>query len=104
MDRSPLGSSVHGILPDQNTGVGSSFLLQGIFPAVATSQTTGIKPASSCLLHWQAGPLPPRHLGSPDVGWGKPMSETTRCPFAGSKELWYYSPLCLSPEKKLSKR
>ena len=29
---SPSGSSVHGILPDKNTGVGCHFLLQGIFP------------------------------------------------------------------------
>ena len=29
---SPPGSSVHGILPDKNTGVRCHFLLQGIFP------------------------------------------------------------------------
>ena len=34
MDRSPPGSSVHGIL-GKNTGVGSHFLLQGIFPTQA---------------------------------------------------------------------
>ena len=32
MDCSPPGSSVHGILPGKNTGVGCRFLLQGIFP------------------------------------------------------------------------
>ena len=32
MDCSPPGSSVHGILPGKNTGVGCHFLLQGIFP------------------------------------------------------------------------
>ena len=32
MDRRPPGSSVHGILQAKNTGVGSHFLLPGIFP------------------------------------------------------------------------
>ena len=32
MDYSPLGSSVHGIYPSKNTGVGFHFLLQWIFP------------------------------------------------------------------------
>ena len=32
MDCSPSGSSVHGISPGKNTGVGCHFLLQGIFP------------------------------------------------------------------------
>ena len=32
MDCSPSGFSVHGDSPGQNTGVGSCFLLQGIFP------------------------------------------------------------------------
>ena len=31
MDSSPTGSSVHGILPGKNTGVGCYFLLQGFF-------------------------------------------------------------------------
>ena len=31
MDRSPLGSSIHGIFPGKSTGVGCHFLLQGIF-------------------------------------------------------------------------
>ena len=31
MDCSPPGSSVHGILPGKNTGVGCPALLQGIF-------------------------------------------------------------------------
>ena len=31
MDRSLPGSSVHGIFPGKNTGVGCHFLLQGIF-------------------------------------------------------------------------
>ena len=42
--------------PGKNTGVGSHFLLQGIFP------TQGLNP---CLLHWQADSLPLSHQGSP---------------------------------------
>ena len=45
MDHSPPGSSVHGIFPARNTGVGCHFLLQGIFPTQRWN---------SCLLH-----LPP---------------------------------------------
>ena len=43
IDCSRPGSSVHGIFPDKNTGVGYHFLLQRIFP------TQGWNP---CLLHW----------------------------------------------------
>ena len=56
VDCSPPGSSVHGIFPGKNTGIGCHFLLQGIF------LTQGSKP---CLLHWQADSLPLSHLGSP---------------------------------------
>ena len=56
MSYSPLGSSVRGISPGKNTGVGCHFLLQGIF------STQGSNP---CLLHWPEDSLPPRHLGSP---------------------------------------
>ena len=42
IDCSPPGSSVHGIFPGMNTGVGCHFLLQGIFP------TQGSNP---CLPH-----------------------------------------------------
>ena len=38
MDCSPPGSSAHGDSPGQNTGAGSPFLLQGIFP------TQGLNP------------------------------------------------------------
>ena len=38
----------------KNTGVGSHFLLQGIFP------TQGLNP---CLLHWEADSLPFSHVG-----------------------------------------
>ena len=39
MDCSLPGSSIHGILPGKNTGVGCQFLLQGIVP------TQGSNPA-----------------------------------------------------------
>ena len=58
MDCSPLGSSVHGIFPGENTGVGCPALLQGIFP------TRGL---NLCLLHWQVGYLPLSHQGSPHL-------------------------------------
>ena len=45
-DCSPPGSSVHGILPGENTGVGGHPLLQWIFSGLL------------CLLHWQADSLP----------------------------------------------
>ena len=48
MDCSPPGSSVHGISQAKNIGVGSHFLLQGIF------LTQGLKPCLLHLLHWQA--------------------------------------------------
>ena len=43
MDCSPPDSSVHGIFPGKNTGVGCHFLLQGIFT------TLGIEPGSPAL-------------------------------------------------------
>ena len=55
IDSSPPGTPVHGISPGKNTGVGSYFLLQGIFP------TQELNPG---LLHWQADSLPLSHLGS----------------------------------------
>ena len=42
--------------PGRNIGMGSHFLLQGIFP------TQGL---NLCLLHWQADSLPLSHQGSP---------------------------------------
>ena len=53
IDCSPPGSSVHGIFPGKDTGVGCHFLLQGIFP------TRGWNRSLLCLLRWQAGSLPP---------------------------------------------
>ena len=43
MDCSPPGSSVHGVFPGKNTGVGCHFLLQG------NLLRSGIKPASPAL-------------------------------------------------------
>ena len=57
----PPGSSVPQILRGKNTGVGSRFLLQGIFP---------IQGLSLCLLHllhWQADSLPLELLGKPQL-------------------------------------
>ena len=59
MDCSLLGSSVHGDSSGKNTGAGCHFLLQGIF------QTQGLSPRLLCLLHWQAGSLPPAPSGNP---------------------------------------
>ena len=56
MDCSLPGSSVHGILPGKNTGVGCHFLLQGIF------LTQGSKP-SLLRCRWILHPL--SHQGSP---------------------------------------
>ena len=56
MDCSPPGSSVHGISPGKNTGVGCYSLLQGIF------HTQGLNP---CRLHWQEDSLRLGHQGSP---------------------------------------
>ena len=52
-------SSVHGMFPGKNTGMGYHFLLQGIFP------TQGLNSHLSCLLHWQADSLPLAPRGKP---------------------------------------
>ena len=55
MDCSQPGSSVHGISPGKNTGVGCYFLLQGIFLTQGSNQ---------CLPHWQEDSLLLSHLES----------------------------------------
>ena len=55
MDGSLPGSSVCGIF---NIGIGSHFLLQGVF----LDQGSNL-----CLRHWQVDSLPLSHLGSCDV-------------------------------------
>ena len=67
-DCSPPGSSVHGVIPGKNTGVGSHSLLQGIF------LTQGSNPN---LLHWQVDSLPLSHRGSPQLGWESNSSPTS---------------------------
>ena len=62
MDYSLPGSSVHGIFPGTNTGMGCHFLLHEIF------QTQGSNPYLLHLLHWQVDSLPLSHLGSPHEG------------------------------------
>ena len=56
MDYSPPGSSIHGIFPGKNTGVGSHSLLQGILP------TQGSNPG---LLHCKQILYHLSHQGSP---------------------------------------
>ena len=45
--------------PGKNIGMGSHFLLQGIFPS------QGLNLSLLCLLHWQVDPIPLCHEGSP---------------------------------------
>ena len=52
VDYIPTGSSVQGIIPGKDTGVGYHTLLQGIFPI------QGSNPHLLYLLHSQAGSLP----------------------------------------------
>ena len=59
MNLSPPASSVHGIFPGKNTGMGCHFLLQGIFP------TQESNPCLLCLLHWQVDSLPLVPPGKP---------------------------------------
>ena len=53
--------------PGKNTGMGCHFPLQGIF------LTQGQNPH---LLNWQAGSLPPSHLGGPQPEWLYKKSQT----------------------------
>ena len=52
MDCSLPGSSIHGIFPGKNSGVGCHFLLQRIF------LIQGSNPHLSGLLSWQVGSVP----------------------------------------------
>ena len=58
MDCSPPGSFCPWDFPGKNTGMGCSFLLQGIF----LTQESNLSLLH--LLHWQADSLPLSHLGS----------------------------------------
>ena len=77
--------------PSKNSGVGSHFLLQGIF------LTQGLKPYL-CLLHWQADYLPLSHLGNPTyihhlllILWILPKDGTSHSkhPFQQHKRQYY---------------
>ena len=61
MDYSLPGSSVHGDFPGKNTGVGSCFLLQGIF------LTQELNQCLLHLLHWQVDSLPSEPPGKPTL-------------------------------------
>ena len=67
MDCSPLVSSVHGIFPSENTGVGCHSLLQGIF----LTQESNL--CLLRLLHWQVGSLPLSHQGRCRVHHNHPV-------------------------------
>ena len=71
IDYSPPDSSVYGIFPGNNTGMGCHALPQGIF------LTQGLNLCLLCLLHWQAGSL---SLVAP----GKPL-QLIRCDLS---DLW----------------
>ena len=78
MDHSLPGSSVHGVSPGKNTGVGCHALLQGIFP------TQGSNPG---LLHCRRILYHLSHQGRPKpsflqpVPWGaRAASKTSECP------------------------
>ena len=58
MDCSPRGSSVRGIFPGRNTGVGCHFLPQGLF------LTQGSNSCPLHLLHSKVDSLPQSHLRS----------------------------------------
>ena len=64
MDCSPPGSSVYGIFPGKNTGMGCCSLLQGIFP------TQGLNTNLLCVLHCKESQVPPGKPpgdGGPDL-------------------------------------
>ena len=61
MHCSPPRSSVLGDSTGKNIGMDCHAFLQGILP------TQRLNPGLLSLLHWQADPLPPCHLGSPCI-------------------------------------
>ena len=68
-DHSPPGSSVHGVSPGKNTGLGCHALLQGIFP------THGSNPRLLCLLPWRVVSSPLVPPGKPQALQSPPKSE-----------------------------
>ena len=82
VDCSMPRSSVHGIFPGKNFGVGCHFLLQGIFP------TQGSNPGLLCLLHWQADSLPLSHLRRPPAQGSHPQMTTHSIPGVPHASPW----------------
>ena len=66
MDCSPPASSIHGIFPDKNTGVGWHFLIQGIFLTQGSNQ---------CLSHCRQALY---HLSYQGIPTGKSIALTTQ--------------------------
>ena len=113
MDCSPPGSSVHGIFPGRNMGVGCHFLLQGIFPAhisciagrFFTAEPPG-KPRSeppaqtsrSCsVLHpGLERALPPRGAWTvgPSAPASWPLTSVCNCPKLEDRAPWPRQALC----------
>ena len=85
MDCKPPGSSVHGISPGKNTGVGCHALLQGIFP------TQGLNPRLLRLPSaLQVNSLPLSHQRSPVRQRLSPFRSFTLLSAPLQKGLWGY--------------
>ena len=81
------GSSDPWNFPGKSTGVGSHFLLQGIF------LTQGSNQCLLHLLHWQVGPLPLQHQGTTDCLWIE--INLWACSFEWMCNLWRYVSISL---------
>ena len=80
VNSSPPGSSIHGIFPGKNTGVGCHFLLQVIFP------TQGSNPG---LLHCRWILCHLSHQGSPSSHYPSPQCHTWVSHHRGPR--WVYA-------------
>ena len=118
MDCSPPGSSVHGIFPGRNMGVGCHFLFQGIFPAhisctagrFFTSEPPGKSrsepPAQTSRSWWSwlcsvlhpglERPLPPRWAWTvwPSAPGSWPLTSVCNCPKLKDRAPWPRRALC----------
>ena len=84
----PLDYTVHGILQARNTGVGSLFLLQGIFPAQGSNP--GLPYCRQILYqlshkkaqeYWSGEPIPsPGNLPNPGIKPGSPALQVDSLP------------------------
>ena len=87
-DCSPPGSSVHGVSPDKNTGVGLHALLQGIFPTQGSNP--GLSHCRQSLYHlspreaqeyWSGQPIPSAgELPKPRIEPGFPALQAKSLP------------------------